>query len=231
MRRTDYFICFVRELPVKVIYDGNQVQVLTYDFETGDFIPNVTKWTTLYFSHDAIEQVSEDEFEDYVAKLRELCHLETPRYYIIDKKPIKALPVNDRYPEVREFNFETDDFDIIRSYIDLVKIRLGENGRVSQDEFEHYLEEIRVWRDHLQVPKYYIVSGQPIKIVRADDGKLKLLGYLVTRDSFIPSGWKWHSLLPPINPEWVSEVSESKFQQQIEENRTEFQEWSQRNKA
>ena len=228
---SEYFILGASELPVKVVQTGNRVQVLTYHFETGDFIPNITNLATLYYGPADVERVSEHEFEDYVAKLRELCHLDAPRYYIINKLPIKALPVNNRYPDVQEFNIETDEFDVLLSYFDLVRIRLGEIGRVTWDEFEHCMQEIRIWCDHLQVPKYYIVSGQPIKVVRADDGKLRLFGYFVVTDSLIPSGWKWRSLIPPINPDWVSEVSESNFRQQIEEKRTKFQEWRQRTKS
>jgi hypothetical protein len=228
MKRSDYFICFVGELPVKVTYEGSEVQVLTYEFETGDFVPNVVSWTTIYMSQDPVEQVTELEFEGYVAKLRELCHLQEPRYYIISKLPVKAIPVDDRFPDVRKFNLETDAFDIVLSYFHLVKCRLGELGRVEEDAFEHYVQEIRVWRDHLQAPKYYIVSGQPVKIVRADDGKLRLLGYRATDDSFIPSEWKWRSLIPPINPDWVSEVSENRFQQQVEVERAKSLKWSQR---
>ncbi|MBN2393677.1 MAG: hypothetical protein JXR84_23290 [Anaerolineae bacterium] len=126
MKRTDYFIVSVRELPVKVIYDGNQVQVLTYEFETGDFIPNVTNWATLYFSHDAIEQVSKEAFEDYVTTLRELCHLEAPRYYIIDKQPIKVLPVNDRYP------VDPQGFIILISFLRVCKRITSRNVTLSK---------------------------------------------------------------------------------------------------
>lgn len=222
MKRTDYFIAFGMQLPAKVMYNEKQVEVLTYEFETGNFVPNGISWATLYMSHDAIEQVSEREFEAYVAKLRELCHLESPRYYIIGRLPVKALPVNDHYSDVRKFNIETDEFDITLSYFDLAGLS-GEIGRVTEDEFKRYLEEIRDWYAHLEAPKYYIVSGQPLKIVRADDGKLKLLGYLARNDSFIPSEWKWRSLIPPINPDWVSEVSENEFRQQIERERSKFQ--------
>ena len=220
MRRTDYFIGY--GLPAKVTYIDKQVEVLTYEFETGDFVPNGMTWATLYMSHDDIEQVSEREFESYVANLRALCHLEVPRYYIIGKLPVKALPVNDHYPNVRKFNIETDEFDVNLPYINLVGLS-GEIGRVTRDEFERYLEEIRDWCAHLQAPKYYIVSRQPMKIVQADDGKLKLLGYHDRIDRFIPSEWKWWSLIPPVNPRWVSEVSENEFRQQVEAERSKFQ--------
>jgi hypothetical protein len=147
LRRTDYFIGY-GGLPAKVTYIGKQVEVLTYKFETGNLVPNGMTWATLYMSHDDIEQVSERDFEAYVATLREICHLEVPRYYIIDKLPIRALPVKDRYPDVRSFNIETDEFDITRSYLSLVNLS-GEVGRVTKDEFEHYLKEIRNWHAHL----------------------------------------------------------------------------------
>ncbi len=221
MKRTDYFIGY-GGLPAKVIYVEKQVEVLTYQFETGDFVPNGMTWATLYMSHDDIEQVSEGEFEAYVAKLRELCYLEVARYYIIGKLPVKALPVNDRYPDVQKFNMETDEFDVILSYLNLVGLS-GEIGRVTRSEFERYFDEIRDWRDHIQVPKYYMASRQPLKIVPADDGKLKLLGYHGRTDNFIPSEWHWRFLIPPINSEWVSEVSESEFLRQIEIERSKFQ--------
>jgi hypothetical protein len=217
--RTDYFIGY--GLPAKVTHIETQVEVLTYQFETGDFVPNGMSLATLYMSHDDIERVSEREFEAYVANLRELCHLEVPRYYIIAKLPVKVIPVNDRYPDVRKFNIETDEFDVILSYLNLVGLS-GEIERVTSDEFERYLEEIRDWYAHLQAPKYYIVGRQPMKIVPADDGKLKLLGYHARNDSFIPSEWKWSSLIPPVNPRWVSEVSENEFRQQLEIERNKF---------
>lgn len=220
MRRTDYFIGY--GLPAKVTYIDKNVEVLTYEFETGDFVPNGMTWATLYMSHDDIEQVSEREFEAYVANLRELCHLEVPRYYIIGKLPVKALPVNDRFPDVRKFSIETDEFDVILSYINLVGLS-GEIGRVTVDEFKRCLEEIRDWSAHFNASKYYIVSSQPVKIVRAEDGKLKLMEYDARNDRLIPSEWIWRSLIPPIDPKWVTEVSENAFRQQVEAERSKFQ--------
>lgn len=218
MKRTDYFIGY-GGLPAKVIYTGKTVEVLTYKFETGDFVSNGMTWATLYMSHDDIEQVSEDEFEARVTKLRELCHLEVPRYYIISKLPVKALPVKARYPDVQKFNIETDAFDINLPYSNLVGLS-GEIGRASQDKFQRYLAEIRDWSAHLQTPKYYIVNGQPVKIVRADNGKLKLWQYHGRTDSFIPGEGIWRVIIPPVNPKWVAEVSENAFQQRVQAEKT-----------
>ncbi len=217
MNRTDYYIGF-GGLPSKVIYTGKQVDVLTYKLETGEFVPGVISLATLYQSHDNIESISESEFHSYVERLRELCHLEVPRYYIINKLPVMALPVAGRFPDVRKFNMETDEFEGCLSYINLVSLS-GEIGRVSKDDFDRCLVEIRDWYAHLQTPRYYLVQQKPVKIIRSEEGKLKLVEYDAGQDCFITFEWIWRSLFPPVDLEHITELSENEYQRLIEEER------------
>lgn len=220
--RTDYFIGY-GGLPAKVIYGGGRIEILSYDFDTGDFVANRMSMATLYMSQDDIERVSEPEFEAYVANLSALCHLELPRYYLNSKLPVKAIPVKGRYPDVLRFNIETDAFDVSLPYSNLVGLS-GEIGRVTQADFERSLAEIRAWAAQLPSPGYYIINRQPVKLVRAEDGNPKLLGYIGRKDSFIPSEWRWRSLIPPVDSQWVCQVSETEFRQRIEAERSKFQE-------
>lgn len=219
LNRTDYFIAF--GLPAKVIYNDKQVQILSYEIETGDLVPDRISWATLYHSHDDVKSVTEAEFEAYLSNLRDLCRLAEPRYYIIAKLPVKATPVEGRFPDVRSYNLETDAFDTAMPYTHLVGLT-GEIGRVTSAVFESVLEEIRAWVAHLQIPSYYIISSQPLKIVRADNGVPILLGYDGRYDRFIASGWKWRSLLPPVQTQWVAEVSEAEFQRRVDAERSQY---------
>lgn len=198
-----------------VVYTGKQVDVLTYKLETGEFVPGITTWATLHMSQDDIESISETEFHNYVDQLRELCHLEVPRYYILGKLPVMAQPVAGRFPDVLKYNMETEKFEGGLSYITLVG-RTGEIGRVSKDEFNRCLVNIRDWYAHLPTPRYYQVNQKPVKIIRSDDGKLKLVEYDARQDRFITNEWIWRSLIPPIDPENKKEISEDMFQSQIE---------------
>ncbi len=198
-----------------VVYTGKQVDVLTYKLETGEFVPGVTTWATLYMSHDDIESISESEFNSYVKILRELCHLEVPRYYILGKLPVMALPVTGRFPDVRKYNMETGEFEGCLSYINLVGVS-GEIGRVSKDEFDRCLVEITEWYSHLQTPLYYLINRKPVKIIRSEDGKLMLLVYDARQDCLITNEWIWRSFIPPVDPENTKEISEDEFQNQIE---------------
>lgn len=221
LNRTDYFIGF-GGLPSMVIYTGKQVDVLTYQFETGEFIPGITTLATLYQSHDNIESISESEFHIYVEHLRELCRLEVPRYYILSKLPVMALPVTGRFPEVRKYNMETDEFEGCLSYISLVGVS-GEIGRVSKVEFDHCLVEIRDWYAHLQAPRYFRVNQKPVKIIRSGDGKLKLVEYDARQDRFITNEWIWRSLIPPVDVDHTTELSEDEYHQQIDAERNKQQ--------
>lgn len=217
MNRTDYYIGF-GGLPSMVIYTGTQVDVLTYKLETGEFVPGVTSLATLYQSHDNIETISESEFHSYVERLRELCHLEVPRYYIINKLPVMALPVAGRFPDVQKFNMETGEFEGCLSYITLVS-QSGEIGRISKDEFDRCLVEIRDWYAHLQAPEYYLVQQKPVKIIRSEEGKLKLVEYDAGQDCFITFEWIWRSLIPPVDLDHTTELCEDEYQRLIEEER------------
>lgn len=217
--RTDYFIAF--GLPAKVIYDDNHVQILSYEIETGDLAPDRISWATLYHSHDDVESVTQAEFEAYWSNLRALCHLAEPRFYIIGKLPVKATPVDGRYPDVHTYNLETDAFDTALPYTHVVGLT-GEIGRVTPAAFERYLEKIRAWYTHLQIPSYYIINSQPFQIVQAENGKPMLLGYDGRNDRFIASGWKWSSLLPPVQTQWVAEISETEFLCRVDAERSQY---------
>lgn len=221
MNRTEYYIGF-GGLPSMVIYTGKQVDVLTYKLETGEFVPGVTSLSTLYQSHDNIESISESEFHSYVEHLRELCHLDVPRYFIINKLPVMALPVAGRFPDVRKFNMGTDEFEGCLSYITLVNLS-GEIGRVSKDEFDRCLVEIRDWYAHGQAPRYYLVQQKPVKIIRSEEGKLKLVEYDAEQDRFITFEWIWRSLIPPVDLEHTTELCEDEYQRQIKEKRNKRQ--------
>lgn len=219
LNRTDYFIAF--GLPAKVIYTNTQVQILSYEIETGDLVPDRISWATLYHSHDDVESVTEAEFEAYWSNLRTLCHLAEPCYYIIGKLPVIAMPVEGRFPDVRSYNLETDAFDTALPYTHLVGLT-GEIGRVTPAEFESCLEQIKAWVARLQIPSYYIISNQPFQIVRTENGVPILLGYDGRNDRFIASGWKWSSLLPPVQAQWVAEVSEAEFHSRVDAERRQY---------
>jgi len=74
MTSTDFPRYFVYgERPVKMVRtaDGG-LDVLAYEWETGEFVRDLDYYTDIYYStDDDARRVSEDEFNRYVAELRE----------------------------------------------------------------------------------------------------------------------------------------------------------------
>jgi hypothetical protein len=224
-----YYVVSNLERPAKIVWTQEEgLRVLAFNLDTGEFEPNAIALSALLFGRNESEQVTEQEFNEYVAKLRELLHLNTPRYYVMGKFPTRALPVPGHPPDVRKYNIETDEFEVVLMYYHLVTVQHGEVKQVSRDEFERCLEELGAWYRRLQPPRYYLVNGRPIKMERADSGQVRLFGYVSASDRFAHSYWEWKRLIPPINFKRVVQVSESEFHQRVEQDRETYQRWRQR---
>lgn len=69
MKRPAYFI--VGNRPVKTIdTDKSEVDILAFNWKTGEFETDFEYLDRLYLDHWEVEQISEEEFEKYVEDLR-----------------------------------------------------------------------------------------------------------------------------------------------------------------
>ena len=69
MKLPRYYIVFTRPVKLVETEDGG-MDVLKFDWETGGFIGGVNLLSEIFFGHGEVEQVTEDEFIQYVEKLR-----------------------------------------------------------------------------------------------------------------------------------------------------------------
>lgn len=128
----------VHERPVKVVVAADRAEILAFDGETGELVPEPKYWPNIrrLYAYNWVETLTRDQFDDIVRRKRHALAvmrsaqiprsartLEKPEdraFYAVNDRPVKVVELADGSEDVRVFEWATGNFVSDESYWDHV---------------------------------------------------------------------------------------------------------------
>jgi hypothetical protein len=151
----EYYINGPLERPVIVIHDTEKgTRTLAYEWETGEFQENQLIHSSILNPLGDAEELTEQEFKDYVRELNARLTMDTPAYYVWAGTPFIAERDAEGRLRVWGFNHMTGEMDNVCTAYDIVSRKVSQTTiRATKEAYDRCVAALKEkWREKQAKP-------------------------------------------------------------------------------